>query len=144
MIIHATDGYKIADIIAEEKVPVICGPIICDRCKPEMKGLALKNAAILHENGVELAICTDHTVIPIQYLPLSAQAAVKGGLSADEALRAITVTPAKILGIDDVTGSITVGKDADLQLYRRGENPLELLSEPQLVMVNGRICRKDI
>ena len=70
--------------------------------------------------------------------------AVKGGLSADEALRAITVTPAKILGIDDVTGSITVGKDADLQLYRRGENPLELLSEPQLVMVNGRICRKDI
>ena len=71
-------------------------------------------------------------------------AAVKGGLSADEALRAITVTPAKILGIDDVTGSITVGKDADLQLYRRGENPLELLSEPQLVMVNGRICRKDI
>ena len=144
VIIHATDGYKIADIIAEEKVPVICGPIICDRCKPEMKGLALKNAAILHENGVELAICTDHTVIPIQYLPLSAQAAVKGGLSADEALRAITVTPAKILGIDDVTGSITVGKDADLQNYRRGENPLELLSEPQLVMVNGRICRKDI
>ena len=109
-----------------------------------MKGLALKNAAILHENGVELAICTDHTVIPIQYLPLSAQAAVKGGLSADEALRTITVTPAKILGIDDVTGSITVGKDADLQLYRRGENPLELLSEPQLVMVSGRICRRDI
>ena len=144
VIIHGTEGHKIADIIAEEKIPVICGPIICDRCKPEMRGLELKNASILHENGAKIAICTDHTVIPIQYLPLSAQAAVKGGLSFDEAIKTLTVNPAEILGIDDTTGSLRNGKDADLQLYRKGDNPLDLMCEPVLVMVSGDICRREV
>lgn len=143
VIIHGTDGYKIADIIAEENIPVICGPIICDRCKPEMKGLEIENTAILHKNGVKVAICTDHTVIPIQYLPLSAQAAIKGGLKFDDALTALTTNPAEILGIEDFVGSLTVGKDADLQIYPNGENPLELTSEPVLVMINGEICKRE-
>jgi len=144
VIIHGTEGHKIADIIAEEKIPVICGPVICDRCKPEMRGLELKNASVLHENGVKIAICTDHTVIPIQYLPLSAQAAVKGGLDFDEALKTLTIAPAEILGIDDTTGSLSVGKDADIQLYRKGDNPLDLMSEPVLVMVSGEVCRREV
>ncbi|MBQ6034039.1 MAG: amidohydrolase [Ruminococcus sp.] len=144
VIIHGTEGHKIADIIAEEKIPVICGPVICDRCKPEMRGLELKSASVLHENGVKIAICTDHTVIPIQYLPLSAQAAVKGGLDFDEALKTLTIAPAEILGIDDTTGSLSVGKDADIQLYRKGENPLDLMSEPVLVMVSGEVCRMEV
>lgn len=143
VIIHGTEGYKIADIIAEEKVPVIAGPIICDRCKPEMRGLELKNAAVMYQNGVKTAVCTDHTVIPIQYLPLSAQAAVKGGLSFEDALKTITINPAEILGIDETTGSVSVGKDADIQLYRKGENPLDLMSEPKLVMISGDICRME-
>lgn len=144
VIIHGTEGYKIADIIAQENIPVICGPIICDRCKPEMRGLELKNAAVLHENGVKTAICTDHTVIPIQYLPLSAQAAVKGGLSLEEALKTITINPAEILGIDEITGSISIGKDADIQLYEKDRNPLDLMSEPKLVMISGDICRMEV
>lgn len=141
VIIHGTEGYKIADILGEEKIPVICGPLICDRCKPEMRGLELKNAAVLAENNVKIAICTDHTVIPIQYLPISAQAAVKGGLEMEKALRSLTIDAAEILGVDDVTGSLTVGKDADIQLYRRGESPLDLMSEPVLVMIDGEIIR---
>lgn len=144
VIIHGTEGYKIADILAEENIPVICGPVICDRCKPEMKGLELKNAAVMHENGVKIAICTDHTVIPVQYLPLSAQAAVKGGLDLAEALRTLTVNPAEILGISDITGTIAAGKDADIQLYAKGQNPLDLMSEPLLVMISGEVCRKEI
>ncbi|MBR5683926.1 MAG: amidohydrolase [Ruminococcus sp.] len=144
VIIHGTEGQLIADIIAEENVPVICGPLICDRCKPEMRGLELKNASVLHENGVKICICTDHTVIPIQYLPLSAQAAVKGGLDLGEALKTLTIAPAEILGIDETTGSLTEGKDADIQLYRKGANPLDLMSEPVLVMVDGNICRREI
>ena len=144
VIIHGTEGYKIADIIAAEKLPVICGPVICDRCKPEMRGLELKNAAVLHENGVKIAICTDHTVTPIQYLPLSAQAAVKGGLSFDDAIRTLTVSSAEILGIDEITGSLAPEKDADLQLYAKDCNPLDMMSEPLLVMVGGEICRREI
>ena len=143
VIIHGTEGYKIADILGEEEVPVICGPLICDRCKPEMRGLELKNAAILAENNVKLAICTDHTVIPIQYLPISAQAAVKGGLDMEKALRSLTIDAAEILGVDDVTGSLTAGKDADIQLYRKGESPLDLMSEPVLVMIDGEIIKRE-
>lgn len=143
VIIHGTEGYKIADILSEEKIPVICGPLICDRCKPEMKGLELKNAAVLSENGVKTAICTDHTVIPIQYLPLSAQAAVKGGLDMETALKSLTIIPAEILGINDTVGSLAAGKDADIQLYKKGDDPLALMSEPVLVMIDGKIIKKE-
>lgn len=143
VIIHGTEGHKIADILSEEKIPVICGPLICDRCKPEMKGLELKNAAVLSENGVKTAICTDHTVIPIQYLPLSAKAAVKGGLDMETALKSLTIIPAEILGIDDTVGSLAAGKDADIQLYKKGDDPLSLMSEPVLVMIDGKIIKKE-
>lgn len=140
VIVHATEGWKIADILARENIPVICGPIICDRSKPEMKGLELKNAAVLYNNGVKIAVCTDHPVIPIQYLPLSVQAAVKGGLSYNKALRAVTIKAAEILGIDEETGSIEKGKAADLQLYEKDADPLDLMTEPSLVMIDGAIC----
>ncbi|MDE6781775.1 MAG: amidohydrolase [Ruminococcus sp.] len=143
VIIHGTEGYKIADILAEEEIPVICGPVICDRCKPEMRGLELQNASAMHREGVKIAICTDHTVIPIQYLPLSAQAAVKGGLEFEEAIKTLTVNPAEILGISDRVGSIAEGMDADLQIYRKGENPLDLMSEPFFVMIDGEIIRSE-
>ena len=140
VIVHATEGWKIADILARENIPVICGPIICDRCKPEMKGLEIKDAAVLKNNGVKISICTDHPVIPIQYLPISVQAAVKGGLDSDMAIRAVTSEAAEILGIDEDTGSLEKGKAADLQLYEIGENPLDLMTEPSLVMIDGVIC----
>ena len=143
VIIHGTEGHLIADILAKEEVPVIFGPLLCDRCKPEMKALELKNAAVLAENGVLTAICTDHTVTPIQYLPLSASAAIKGGLDRESALRALTIAPAQILGIDERVGSLEPGKDADLQLYPAGCDPLDLLSEPLLVMIDGQIVRRE-
>ena len=77
VIVHATEGHLIADILGTEKLSAISGPVICDRCKPEMKGLELKNTAELIKNGVKTSICTDHPVIPIQYLPASAAMAVK-------------------------------------------------------------------
>lgn len=141
VIIHGTEGYKIADILADEEIPVICGPIICDRCKPEMRGLEVKNAYEMYKNGVKIAICTDHTVIPVQYLPLSAQVAVKGGLDFNEAIKTLTVYPAEILGINDRVGSIAEGMDADLQIYKKGENPLDVMTEPFFVMIDGKIVR---
>lgn len=141
VLVHATEGYLVADLLAKEGVSAITGPTICDRCKPEMRALRLENAAALHAQGVPIAICTDHPVIPIQYLPLSALAAVKGGLPMEDALLAITRSAAEIAGIADRVGSIEIGKDADLQLYPDC-NPLELLSEPDWVMIDGTIIRK--
>ena len=138
VIVHATEGYLIADILGTDKgIAAISGPVICDRCKPEMKGLDIKNTAELVRNGVKTSICTDHPVIPIQYLPASAAMAVKGGLDYESALEAITIKAAEIADIDKTTGSITVGKDADIQLYHG--NPLDIANEPELVMIGGKI-----
>jgi len=139
VIVHGTEGYLITDILKKFDIPVICGPVICDRCKPEMKGLDLKNASELNKNNILTAICTDHTVIPIQYLPISAQLCQKGGLKFNEALKAVTVNPALIIGAEKSIGSLRPGLDADLQIYPKNTNPLDLLSEPSLVMINGKI-----
>jgi imidazolonepropionase-like amidohydrolase len=118
-------------------ISVIAGPIICDRCKPEMRELALSNAAILHDRGVKIAICTDHPEVPIQYLSLSAGLAVKGGMPREAALRAITSEAADILGVSDRIGRIEEGLDADLVLF--AEDPLNVMNDPVWVMINGKI-----
>ena len=135
VIIHGTEGYKVADILAEEHVPVIAGPMLCDRCKPEMRNLTISNPAILHDAGVKVALCTDHPVLPIQYLSTTAALAVKGGMSRQDALYAITAGAAEILGVDDRVGRLAPGMDADLQLY--SGDPFDLLCDPWLVMING-------
>jgi len=137
VIVHGTEGYLISDIIADENVPVICGPIICDRCKPEMKGLDIKNPSILANDGVKMAICTDHSVVPIQYLPTSVLMAIKGGLSYEDGLKSITCNPAEIIGLSDTIGDIAIGMDADIQLY--DGNPLDITIEPSLVMIDNKI-----
>lgn len=137
VIVHATEGHIIPDIIAEDSFPAIVGPVICDRAKPELNNHSIVTAAELNKHGVKVSVCTDHPVIPIQYLPLNAAAAVKGGLDYEEALRAITINAAEMSGIADRTGSIEKGKDADLQLYT--SPPLDIMSDPLLVMINGEI-----
>jgi imidazolonepropionase-like amidohydrolase len=102
-----------------------------------MKGLDIKNPSELAKAGVKVSICTDHSVIPIQYLPTSVLMAIKGGLSYEDGLRAITCNPAEIVGISDRVGSIAIGLDADLQLYQG--DPLAVDSEPTLVMIDGKV-----
>ena len=118
---------------------MLCGPLICDRSKPELRELTPRSAGILQRAGVEVAIITDHPVIPIQYLPLCAGLAVREGMDREAALRAITVNPAKICGIADRVGSIDVGKDADFILFR--EDPLSLAAKPEAVFLNGERVR---
>ena len=72
-------------------------------------------------------------------MTLSAKAAVKGGLGREEALKAITINAAAILGIDNEVGSVEEGKQADLQIYKKGDDPLDLLCEPTSVMIDGKI-----
>ena len=139
VLVHATEGHKIADIIAKENVSAIVGPIICDRSKPEMKQLDTRNSGVLDQSGVEIALCTDHPVIPVQYLFMSGAVAIKNGLDRNKALEAITITPARICGIDSRVGSISVGKDADMVLFNG--DPFDVMSSPSMVMINGQIVK---
>ncbi len=136
-LVHCTDGYLIADELAEEKCSAVIGPVICDRCKPEMASLSPENAAILAKCGVKVAVCTDHSEVPIEYLPLSVGICRKHGLSFEDALLSVTRNAAEIAGIADRVGSVEVGKDADLTLFEG--DPFEVMSSPSLVMINGEV-----
>ena len=113
VLIHATEGYKIADILAERHVPCIVGPILFSRAKYELRGMNPKNPAALSDAGAKVAIQTDQSSA-VRYITLDAALAVREGMKEAEALRAITLTPAEILGIDDRVGSLEEGKDADI------------------------------
>ena len=136
VIVHGTEGHLIPDLLAREKIPVITGPALGDRSKPELANMTLENPALLRRAGVEVAICTDHPEVPVQYLPLCAALAVKGGLDPEEALAAITVTAAGIAGLGDVLGTLAPGREADVVVTSR--HPLELLGEVRAVFIGGR------
>ena len=80
---------------------------------------------------------TDHSVTPIEQLPLCAALACKAGMEIEEALRAITINPAEILGVSDRIGSLEVGKDADLVIW--SDHPFIITSRPLYVIINGEI-----
>ena len=140
VLVHCTEGYLNAEKLAEEKARAIVGPLICTRTKPELSNERDENAAILKKAGVEVAICTDHPEVPIQYLPLSAGIAVRAGMDHDDAVRAITSVPAKILGLSDKIGSIAPGTDADIAVFKG--DPLSVYETPLWVIAGGKIVKK--
>lgn len=137
---HCTEGHLIADILSEENAQVIVGPSFGNRSKFELKNLTFETPGVLERAGVEVAIMTDHPVIPLQHLSMCAGLSVKSGMSYEGALKAITITPAKILGLDAQVGSLKVGKDADLVIWNG--DPLTLESEVLMTLVNGKIVYK--
>lgn len=137
VIVHGTEGHLITEELKHEKARVLSGPFFSDRSKPELKNQTPACAGALARGGILTAIITDHPVTPIQYLRLCAALAVREGMDYEEALKAITINPARICGIDANVGSIAAGKDADLVVFR--SDPLSLEANPELVIVNGKI-----
>ncbi len=133
---HCTEGFKIADELARRNIPAIVGPSLTNRSKVELQFRTHENAGILSRAGVKVAIMTDHPVIPINYLSLSAALAVKAGMDEKEALKAITVNAAEIIGLSDRIGSIEPGKDADLIILNGP--PLELKTRVERVIIDGK------
>lgn len=138
VLIHCTDGGIIADELEEDKPAAVLGPLIGDRGKPELAHHDITTPKLLAEHGIEFAVCTDHPETPIQYLPLTAALSVRGGLPREEALKAITINAAEILGAADRVGSIEPGKDADFALF--SGDPLDVAVTPDIVIVGGEIA----
>ena len=140
ILIHATEGYKIADILAKEGVPCVPGPILISRSKYELRELNPKNAAVLSKAGVKVAIQTDQ-MSAVRHIRLDAAVAINEGMSDEDALRAITLTPAEILKVDDRVGSIAVGKDADLVIL--SAHPFDIAhGRVERVLIEGEIVYK--
>ena len=133
---HGTEGYLIADKIAAAGVPVVAGPLITARSKVELRNRTMANPGILAAAGVTVAIATDHPVVPVHLLIVQATLAVREGLDRDTALRAVTITPARIMRVADRIGSLVPGKDADVAIW--SGDPLDVMSRVEAAYVGGR------
>ncbi len=134
---HATEGYKIADILADKGVPVTAGPILFSRVKYELKDMTPRNPGIMAQAGVKVAIQTDE-MSAVQYLTLNAALAAREGMPEEEALKAITINAAEIIGVDERVGSLEVGKDADVVVF--SAHPFDYRAVVELVLVDGQVA----
>jgi imidazolonepropionase-like amidohydrolase len=133
---HGTEAHLLADLIAEQDIPVIIGPLFTSRSKVELRNRSLANPGRLAAAGVTIAITTDHPVVPIHFLIHQASLAVKEGLDPRTAIEAVTINPARILGVEDRIGSLEPGKDADLVIW--SGDPLDVNSRAERAYQDGR------
>ena len=132
---HCTEGHLIARHLAKEGYPVACGPSFNNASKVELRNKTFATPGILQKAGCQVSIITDSPVTPQEYLGLVAGLAVRDGMAPFAALQAITINPARHLGIENRVGSIEPGKDADL-IFCDG-SILNSLTHVQRVIVNG-------
>jgi imidazolonepropionase-like amidohydrolase len=131
---HAEESYKVASELAKRDVRVVVGPkmIVFDDM-----GNLINIADYLVKHGVEVNIMTDADVVQQEFLRFQASIAVKYGMDPMEALKSITINPAKLIGMESRIGSIETGKDADLVLF--DGDPFDIQSSVRKVFINGCI-----
>jgi imidazolonepropionase-like amidohydrolase len=134
---HGTEAQKIIPELLKRNIPVVVGPTLSSRAKVELAEITWQTAALLSEAGVLVAITTDHSVVPVQYLPLCASLAVRNGMKEEAALQAITINPARILKLAHRIGSLEAGKDADIVVM--SGHPFDWRSRVERVYINGKI-----
>ncbi|MDP6763878.1 MAG: amidohydrolase family protein [Planctomycetota bacterium] len=132
----ATEGWKVAGDIASSGVDVVVGPVLSiPRSRFDPYDSAYANPAVLHRSGIRVALMADDPQ-NTRNLAHHAAMAVAFGLPREEALRAVSLYPARILGLDDRLGSLEPGKTADL-LVTDGDL-LEITSRVEYLFVDGR------
>jgi imidazolonepropionase-like amidohydrolase len=139
MLASVTEGYLIRDKIKQAGVSCLVGAVMQPIENLETANTTYENAALLQQAGIPVSIMTGYVayVPKTRVLLFEAAIAAANGLGMEGALRAITITPAKILGIDDRVGSLSKGKDADVVVF--DGDPFEYTSHVQQVMVQGMV-----
>ena len=132
---HCTEGHLIPEVVARSGFPAAVGPTLTNASKIELVNKSFETPGVLARAGVQVSIITDNPVIPQSYLPLCAGLAVKAGMDPFAALQAITINPAKHLGIADRVGSLEVGKDGDVVIVNG--DPMVSDSTITAVLMNG-------
>ena len=136
---ECTEGYKVAGQLAEKKIPVVLGPFYYYPRSMEQyregRKVNWNNAGILAKAGVKVALASGGQNRTIDILT-AATFAVRHGMQRAEALKAVTITPAEILGVADRVGSLEKGKDADIVILNG--DPLNVTTRVEKVILNGK------
>ena len=138
---HCTEGYKITEQLRRFGAGALVGPMILDRCKVELGDSRTDNVVRIAQAGVPFCIVTDSPCVNVKHLYVQAGCAVSMGLDRAEALRAVTIYPARLLGIDGRVGSIEPGKDADLVILTGDLFDME--SRIAATMIDGKVVYRN-
>ncbi|MFU8860916.1 MAG: amidohydrolase family protein [Cyclonatronaceae bacterium] len=135
----AAEAYLVLDEVREAGVPVFIHPTMV-RTSGETKNASYETAAALHEAGIPFAFQSGYEgyVPKTRVVLFEAAMAVGNGLPFEEGLKAMTITPAILLGIADRTGSLERGKDADMVLFEG--DPFEYTTRVCKVIINGEVA----
>ncbi len=137
---HATEAYMIPKQIKKENYSLIIGPTLGMASKYELINKTYKSAKVLEDNDITFAIMTDHPVITLDTTLVQAALFIKEGLSEFKALEALTITAAKVNGIDEFVGSLEVGKDADIVIW---DGPIfDIMTRTEVVIINGKVVHQ--
>jgi imidazolonepropionase-like amidohydrolase len=131
----AAEAWKDPDLLVRSKVGVVLPPFPSNGRTGEGSFMAWNVARMLHDRGVPIALSSHGSANPEDRLPLQAGYAMRGGLDFESALEAVTISPARMLGVEDRVGTVEVGKDADLVLWNGP--PFEPGSRIVGVLVDG-------
>jgi imidazolonepropionase-like amidohydrolase len=124
----------VADELAKRGVVAIVGPLMITY---DDGGNLINLAGHLVEHGVEITIMTDADVVQQEFLRYQASIAIKYGLDPAEALKAITINPAKLIGMEDRIGSLETGKDADIVIF--DGDPFDIQTTVLKTFINGKL-----
>lgn len=143
VLVGCTEGFKVAEEIAKRKIQVIISQFGIGPRRMETKETKISNAAILVQKGVKVVLKTEESlgVGNIRELPLIAALAVKGGLDRETALRAITLSAAEVLGVDDHIGSLEKGKEGNIVIS--DGDPFLYTSRIKRVLIQGKTVFED-
>ena len=138
---HLSDikDIEIFESLRENEIPVVYGPLGALPYKVELKNESYKNTKKLMDSGVFYGLMTDHPVVISPQLRFELAYFLIHGAKEEDALSIITFRNAKILGIDDILGTIEPGKLASIVIWN--DNPLKLSAYPQVVIAEGKIVR---
>jgi imidazolonepropionase-like amidohydrolase len=140
VLVGAEEGWMVAGAIAAAHVPVITGALDNIPGSFATLGARQENAALLRQAGVAVALSSGGESFNVRNLKQHAGNAVAYGLSWDDALRAVTMTAADILGIGGSVGTLQAGRDANLVVWNG--DPFEFQTQAVRVIVHGREIRQ--
>jgi imidazolonepropionase-like amidohydrolase len=133
---HCTEGYRIVEELVREKIPVSLTLVDSPGGKLEVAGLLEENASILSKAGIKVAINTDDSITESRFFLRTGAIAVRGGMSEDAALRALTLHGAQMLHLDDRLGSLETGKDADFVVL--SGSPFSVYTQVLQTFIDGK------
>lgn len=135
---EGAESYLVLEELKKRGIPVVLGSLFEDDSREDLVNRQNDTGAVLEKWGIPICFSTHHPQVSIELYHVSACLHIREGVSEKAALKAMTINPARALGLDHRIGSLREGKDADMLVF--DGNPFKSLTPLSMTIINGEIC----